>query len=162
MEKTYSRSRMAKLWRNVTIGAALAVTGMVGCGKGEGTTGPVIVPPPATPTGAYTLNSVDAKALPYTMYSDTGYTLQVSSGTLTITAAGKWVSKITTRETVAGNLSTYADSTFGTWTIGAGTANATFLNAETGLTSAVSWTAVDITVNDVDGSVTHKVLYKKN
>ena len=153
---------MQELWRAATVFAVLAVTGMAACSKGEGTTGPVVTPPPATPVGTYALSSIDAKLMPYTMYSDTGYTLELSSGTLSVTTAGRWVSKIVSKETVAGNVSTYSDSTFGTWALGGAAITAVFTNSETNTTSAVTWTAKDVTVNDVDGAVTHKVLYKKN
>lgn len=154
---------MVELWRVAAVCAVLAVTGTAGCSKSEGTTGPVVIPPPATPVGTYTLSTIDAKIMPYTMYTDpAGYTLEIASGTLSVTAAGKWVSKIVSKETVLGNVSTYSDSTFGTWTLSTGTAAGVFLNTETGVNSTVAWTAADITVNDVDGAVTHKVLYKKN
>lgn len=158
----HSRIRMQELWRAATVCAVLAVTGMAGCSKGEGTTGVTVTPPPATPVGTYTLSSVDSKSLPYMMYSDTGYTLELSSGTLSITTGGRWTSKVVSKETVAGNVSTYSDSTFGTWALGTAVTTAVFTNAESGATSAVTWTAKDVTVNDVDGAVTHKVLYKKN
>lgn len=141
---------------------AAAVLSVTACSKSDGVTGPSVAPPPATPVGAYTLSSIDAKTLPYTMFADTGYTLQVSSGTLSVTAAGKWVSKLVSKETVAGNISTYSDSTYGTWTQAVGTTIAVFINAETNITTNVTWTAADVTVNDIDGTITHKVLYKRN
>ena len=151
---------MRELWCIATAAAVLSVTA---CSKGEGTTGPVVIPPPATPTGSYTLSTIDAKVMPYTIFTDpAGYKLEVLSGTLSVTAAGKWVSKIVSRETVSGNVSLYADSTFGTWSLSISPAAGVFLNTETGVNSNVTWTAVDVTVDDVDGAVTHKVLYKKN
>jgi hypothetical protein len=153
---------MRELWRAATICAVLAVTAMSACSKGEGTTGPAVTPPPATPVGTYTLSSIDAKSMPYMMYSDTGYTLELSSGTLSVTTGGRWVSKVVSKETVAGNVSTYTDSTFGTWALGTAATTAVFTNTETSSTSTVTWTAKDVTVNDVDGTVTRKILYKKN
>jgi hypothetical protein len=136
----------------------MVVLGAAAC-KGDGPTGPSV---PATPEGSYSLSTVDAKALPYMMYSDTGYTLEVMSGTLTISAGGKWVAKAVTRETVDGFVSTYSDSTFGTWTQVQGAARATLTNAETNVQSSVTWTASDLTVDDVDGTVTRKVVYRRN
>ena len=158
---------MNELWRVATAVAVLAVTGLSACSKGDSPTSPGggggnTTPPPATPVGAYALNSIDTKTMPYMMFSDTGYTLEVSSGSLSVTAAGKWVSKLVSKETVAGNVSTYTDSTFGSWTLGTSTTTANFTNAETGAVSTVSWTATDVTIKDVDGTVTHTILYKRN
>ena len=136
------------------------VFAITACSKGEGTTG--VAAPPPTPVGNYTLSTIDAKTLPYMMYADTGYTLEVSGGTLAVTTAGKWVSKLTTRETVAGNVSTYSDSTFGTWSLPTGSKIAVFVNTETGVTSNATWTATDVTVNDVDGATTRKIIYRRN
>jgi hypothetical protein len=127
------------------------------CGKGD-STGPNTVP--ATPVGEYTLNLIEQKAMPYTWYADTGYTLEVVSGSISIKANGKWVSKIVSKETVAGFASTYSDSTFGTWTGANGSASLT--NAESSSISAATWTKNDVTVTDVDGTVTRKILYRKN
>lgn len=154
-----ARIRMPQLWR---VGACLAVAVVTACSKGEGPTGPAI---PATPVGTYTLLTIDTKALPYLMYADTGYTLEISSGTLTVTSGARWVSKIVQRETVAGNVSTYSDSTFGTWALPTGSTapgSATFVNAETNASTTVTWTATDITVDDKDGTTTRRVVYRRN
>lgn len=150
-------NRMRQISLAVAAGAVLAIT--AACGKSDGPTGPSV---PATPVGTYSLSTIDAKAMPYTMYADTGYTLVIQSGTLSVTAGGRWVSKIVQVETVAGFPSTYSDSTFGTWSQPVGTTSAVFTNTETKVTSTVSWTSGDITVNDVDGSTTRRVLYKRN
>jgi hypothetical protein len=140
----------------VTLGAL--VTLWLGACSGDGATGPGGIP--ATPEGTYALNTVDSKPLPFMMYSDTGFTLEVTAGSIAITSNGKWVSKITSRETVAGFASTYIDSTWGTWVVAGGTA--TFTNAESQVISNVSWTATEVTVNDVDGTTTRKIVYKKS
>lgn len=128
------------------------------CAGGDGPSGPGGVP--ATPAGEYTLSTVDARALPFTWYSEPDYSLEVMSGTISIKSNGTWVSRIATRETVAGFVSTYNDSTFGTWTAANGAA--TLINAESSVRSSATWTATDVTVNDVDGAVTRKVLYRRN
>jgi hypothetical protein len=96
------------------------------------------------------------------MYTEPDYTLEVISGTLSVTAHGKWVSKSVARETVAGNISTYSDSTFGTWSLLAGATMAAFVNTETTITSNATWTAAEVTVNEVYGTVTRKLVYKRN
>lgn len=151
----------------VTLAALFTLT-LVACSGGDKVTGPSETPAPATPAGAYTLSTVDAKTLPWTMYAATGYTLEIQSATLNVTADGKWVSKSVTRETVDGFVSTYTDSTFGTWAAtGAGASgavkkSATFTNAETLQTSSVTWTATGLTVQQLDGATTHAYAYTRN
>jgi hypothetical protein len=125
------------------------------CSAGDGPGGV-----PATPQGEYTLNMIEQKPLPYAWFTEPDYMLEVTGGTISIKSDGKWVSKITSRETVAGFVSTYTDSTFGTWTSGNGAASLT--NAESSTISSATWTAADVTVTDVDGSTTRKILYRKN
>ncbi len=130
---------------------------LAACGGGDGT-GPNGLP--ATPEGEYTLNLIEQKPLPYAWYSEADYKLEVTGGTISIKSNGKWVSKITSKETVAGFVSTYSDSTFGTWTAANGSASLT--NAESSTISSATWTATDVTVSDVDGTTTRKILYRKN
>ncbi len=153
---------MSEIWRRTVTTAVLLVTLTTACSKGEGATGPVTPPPPPTPVGGYTLRTIDAKVMPYAMYTEPDYTLEVISGTLSVTANGKWVSKSVARETVAGNISTYSDSTFGTWSLLAGATMAAFVNTETTITSNATWTAAEVTVNEVYGTVTRKLVYKRN
>jgi hypothetical protein len=127
------------------------------CGGGDGT-GPGGTP--GTPQGEYTLNMIEQKPLPYAWYTEPDYTLEVTGGSISIKSDGKWVAKITSRETVAGFVSTYNDSTFGTWTSANGSASLT--NAESSTISSATWTAADVTVSDVDGTTTRKILYRKN
>ena len=117
---------------------------------------------PVSPVGTYTISTIDAKALPWTMYADTGYTLEVQTGTLSITADSKWVAKTTTRETVAGFVSIYNDSTFGTWSTSAGGKIGVLTNVESGSTSSVTWTSTVATVVQLDGATSHTIVYAKN
>lgn len=139
----------------------LAAIGMLWLGAcaGESATGPST---PVTPEGSFTLSTIDSKVLPFSMFADTGYTLEVLSGSLTVTPDHRWVSRMTTRETVAGNVSTYSDSTFGTWSATQGSTTASLLNTETNVISNATWTSTDITVTDVDGGVTRRILYLRN
>lgn len=150
--------RRVPFWMTLTTVVALSTAA---CSKGDGVTGPADTAPP-TPVGAYTLSTVDAKALPWTMYADTGYTLAVQGATLVIAANGTWISKVVTQETVAGYVSTYNDSTFGTWTATASTKTAVLTNAETATTSSAVWTATGVSVTQLDGATTHTFAYRKN
>lgn len=158
-----ARSRTSR-WLTLTVAAVLAVT--TAC-AGDGPTAPGDPDgggpgAPATPVGAYAISTVDAKSLPWTMYADTGYTLEVQGGTLSITTDAKWVAKTTTRETVAGFVSVYTDSTFGTWAISSGGKTAVLTNVESGSTSSVTWTSTAATVVQLDGATTHTIVYTKN
>jgi hypothetical protein len=139
----------------------LAAIGMLWLGAcaGESATEPSV---PETPDGSFTLSTIDSKALPYQMFADTGYALEVTSGTLSITPNHRWVARTTTRETVAGNVSTYTDSAFGTWSTTQGSTTASLLNAETSVISNATWTLTDITVTDVTAGVTRRILYLRN
>lgn len=139
----------------------LVAIGMLWLGAcaSESATGPST---PSTPEGSFSLSMIDTKALPYSMFADTGYALDVMSGSLSITPDRKWVSRMTTRETVAGNVSTYSDSAFGTWSTVQGSTSASLLNAETNVISAATWTSTDITVTDVTNGVTRRILYRRN
>ena len=149
--------------RWLTLGAAALLAITTACSGGDKVTAPGTPgPPPATPVGSYTLNTVDAKTLPWTMYADTGYTLEIQSGTLSITVNGKWVSKVVTRETVAGFASTYNDSTFGSWAVATGSTIAVLTNAETNTTSSATWTATEATVVQLDGATSRTIKYRKN
>ncbi|MDA1081207.1 MAG: hypothetical protein O2973_05945 [Gemmatimonadetes bacterium] len=153
-------------WLTLWTAAVLAVTSACSAGKDVtapgGSDNPGGSNGPATPVGSYTLSTVDAKPLPWTMYADTGYTLQLQSGTLAITADGKWVSKVVSLENVAGNLSTYSDSTFGTWTVAPGAKTAVITNVETNSTSSATWTSTAATVVQLDGATSHTIVYTKN
>lgn len=142
----------------------LVAIGMLWLGacSGESATGPSTPVPPATPDGSFTLSMIDSRALPYSMFADTGYTLEVTGGTLSLTPDRKWVSRMTTRETVAGNVSTYSDSTFGTWSMSPGATTASLLNTETNVISNATWTVTDLTVTDVTNGVTRRILYRRN
>jgi hypothetical protein len=147
--------RIARRVRWVTLGAALTL--WLGACSGDSATGPKV---PATPEGNYSLTSVDARAVPYMMYSDTGFTLEVTAGSIAINSNGKWVAKVTSRETIAGYASMYVDSTFGTWTSASGAA--TLINTETQATASATWTATEVTINQVEGTTTRKVIYRRN
>ena len=148
-------ARAGSRWK--TLGAIGTLLLVAACS--DGPTGPSI---PPTPVGTFVLNTIESKALPYAMFADSGYKLEITSGTLAITVNGKWVSKITSRETVVGFASTYIDSSFGTWTVPSGATTAVLINTETNITSNATWTASDVTVNEVDGTIARKIVYRRN
>ena len=78
---------------------------------------------------AIDISTVNAKALPFTIFSDTGgYKWEVTSGSFGLTADGKYTAKWTFRQTIGGRVDTVVDSTFGTWVLSGTTVN--FTNAQ--------------------------------
>ena len=58
-----------------------------------------------------------------------------------------------------------SDSTFGIWALPMGSTapgTATFLNAETNVSTTVTWTATDITIDDKDGAVIRRVVNRRS
>ena len=100
-----------------------------------------------TPEGNYTIGTVNGKAVPAPLFSDTGgYLLEITSGSLSLTADGKYSSVMGFRQTLPGNVSTYTDSTGGTWVRNGG--NVRFTETSTGLTLSAVWTNRLLTVVD--------------
>jgi hypothetical protein len=85
---------------------ALAVVAVAACGD---TTGP------SSPDGDYALSQINGQALPYRMYSDTNFTLDVTRSALSLKADGSFYVTLTSEERVEGYLSTYIDSVGGAW-----------------------------------------------
>lgn len=119
-------------------GVALVVL-LAACGEVTG---------PKSPVGTYALSSVDAKPLPATMYADTGYTVEVTAGTIALTADLKYTSSVTTRETVDGNVSTYIDRFSGTWAQAGSTIT---LTPTRGPTQSATLSGTRLTVTQSDG-----------
>jgi hypothetical protein len=100
-----------------------------------------------SPEGNYTIATVNGKPVPAPLFSDTGgYTLEITSGLLTLTSDGKYSSVMGFRQTLPGAVSTYSDSTGGTWLRTGG--NVQFTETSTGFTVAAVWTNGRITVTD--------------
>lgn len=148
-------------WKALVTATIIVQTACAGGSDGKTglPTGPDGPGAASTPVGEYALSTIDAQPMPYKMYDAPGYTLEILSGTISIMANGKWVSRLNSRETVDGFASAYNDSTFGTWTGAAGSASLT--NQETNVVSSATFTQTEITVTDVDGTTKRKSLYRK-
>ena len=100
-----------------------------------------------TPEGSYTIATVNGKAVPAPLFADTGgYMLEITSGALSLTSDGKYSSVMGFRQTLPGVVSTYSDSTGGTWVQSGG--NVQFTETSTGLVLTAVWTSGRITVTD--------------
>jgi hypothetical protein len=70
---------------------------------------------PTSPDGDYALSQINGKGLPYRMYSDTNFTLDVTRSALSLKTDGTFYVTLTSEERVEGFLSTYVDSVGGVW-----------------------------------------------
>ncbi len=133
---------------------------LAACG-GDSLIGPVTpVPSPNDPVvGAFTLTTVNAMALPFTLFNDSGFVLEITSSTVAMQPGGQFVMAMTTRETVVGFPSTFADTTRGTWTQNAG---AVRLTATTGETAAASWDGVQLSFPMDSDSRVLALVYRKD
>ena len=123
------------------LAALAAVVGVVACGDSTGPNGQ------KSPAGNYTIATVNGKAVPAPIFSDTGgYMLEITSGRLSLTGDGKYSSVVAFRQTLPGNVSSYTDSTGGTWVQTGGTVQ--FTETSTGMTGSATWAGGQITFVD--------------
>lgn len=126
-------------------------------------TGPSNSPPPPSGTdpvaGGFTLTTVNALALPFTLFNESGYVLQMTSSTLALESNGQYILAATTRETVAGFPSTFVDTMRGTWTQNA--ASVTLTQSGTAPTTAV-WNGTTLSFPYLAESGVVAVVYTKN
>ena len=95
-----------------TLALALVVTALAACGS-DSPSGPSTV---NSPEGNYTISTINGKAVPMAVFSDTGgYKLEVLTGTLGVQSGGKYSVVTNYRQTIAGIVSTYSDSSGGNW-----------------------------------------------
>jgi hypothetical protein len=151
--------RISSRVRRVTVLAAMvtAVGAMVACGS-DSATGPNN---DNSPLGAYALASIGGKTAPVTMYSDTNYLLVISAGTLDVKSDGSWLAVTTTRETVLNHLSTYIDSTRGTWANGTGSGAIVFTNNDDRSVANATWGGGKLSLLQGTGADTMTVVYSK-
>lgn len=140
-------SRARPSTRHLTIGRARAlaafavIVAIVACSDSSG---PAVQ---KSPEGNYAITSVNGKAVPAPLFSDTGgYMLEITSGSLSLTSDGKYSSVMGFRQTLPGAVSTYSDSTGGTWVRTGG--NVQFTETSTGFMLSAVWTNGRITVTD--------------
>ncbi|HWJ12106.1 MAG TPA: hypothetical protein VNS10_00115 [Gemmatimonadaceae bacterium] len=95
-----------------TLAVALVAAILTACGS-DSPSGPGTA---TSPEGNYTISTINGKALPMAVFSDTGgYKLEVLTGTLGVQGGGKYSVVTNYRQTIAGIVSTYSDSSGGNW-----------------------------------------------
>ena len=95
-----------------TLAVALVAIALAACG-GDSPSGPSTA---TSPEGNYTISTINGKGVPMAVFSDTGgYKLEVLTGTLGVQTGGKYSVVTNYRQTIAGIVSTYSDSSGGNW-----------------------------------------------
>jgi len=153
------------------LGLAMAAAAVEACSGGASPTAPTQPTKPTQPTqptpldttalfGNYLLSSVNTKALPVTILSDSLYSLDVMSATVALTAGTQFVIAMTTRETVDGHPSTYVDSASGTWTLHDSTL--TLTNKADGTVVTANWDGTHLTLVQKDDTATDSYVYMRS
>lgn len=113
---------------------------------------------PVSVTGEYQLSMVNGKALPYRLFSDVGYTVDVTRSSLSLKADGSFLAALTSEERVEGNLSVYVDTAGGRWLQ---TGNTIKFTTTDSLKSTGTWTGKTLSVIDSGFVVPVVYLYAK-
>jgi len=146
------------LRRAASLPFLLATTVLLAACAGSPTS-PGTQPPPPTPPavvdstmipGSYGLSTVNTKALPVVILSDSLYKLEVISAAATMTSGHHFTLAITTRETVDGNVSIYTDTVAGTWSVSGLTI--TLVSAADGSVATATWDATHLVVTQMDAT----------
>ena len=90
--------------------ALLIVPMMIACSDDDDATGIT-----GDIAGTYTLRTINGQNLPFTLITQTGYTLEVISDQYALNGDGTFSSAVTFRETENGAVTTSTDSYTGTW-----------------------------------------------
>lgn len=146
-----------RVFRQTYIVGALAL--LAACND-AGVTNPDPPAPSSTDpvAGTFALATVNAQPVPFALFVETGFRIDLTQSTLTLQTGGQFVLAITTVETVAGFASTFADTTRGTWTQAAGNVA---LNATGGDAAAATWDGRQLGFQlDYEGSAL-AVVYRK-
>lgn len=147
---------LKKLAYVATMIASVAIA--AACGGSESPSGPGNNPTgPTTPVGAWAIATVNAKSLPFTMFTDTNYLYEVTGGTFSFTSDGKYSRTITYRQTIPGNVSIFVDSSSGTWVLSASKLTITD-GADSSLDSA-TFASGKLTFVETSGAATNTFVY---
>jgi hypothetical protein len=160
--RTNGVTRMTKR----TIAIVLTVL-LAACGASDGS--PVAPGSPGTPSsglpqtnplGTYNVSSINAKPLPVAIFTDSNYTYEVTAGTMSLAADGSYLSKLTSRQTIAGRVDVFLDSTFGKWKLSG--AILTFTNGQdTTSIDHATWegNSGTLTFVEAEGKTTNTYVY---
>ena len=108
-----------RVFGKVCAAALLALT--AACG-GDG------VSEPASVAGTYTLQSVNGGPLPFVIFDESGYKLEITAASYVLTSAGTFTNSATFRETEGGAVTTLTETFTGRYAVSASTI--TFTDAD--------------------------------
>lgn len=135
-----TRGRRTRVRRSLASLATLTAVVFAGA-CGDSSTAPKGPSPNDPAAGRFTLLTVNAKPVPFTIFNATGYKLDFTAASLSLLADGKYVMAQTTVETVAGFASTFQDTLRGTWTQNVGSI---VMKGEDGSNAPATWDGRDI------------------
>lgn len=153
---TLSRLTTNRARRSGLVLAFASLAALGACGS-DSPAGPSTPAAPTTPVGSYTISTVNGKGLPVALFAEATYTYEVTNGTLSLTKDGKYSVVTTFRQTLPGSVSTFVDSTGGTWVL-TGT-NVQMTNGQDGSLDTAAWDKGNLTFVEVDGKVTTTFVY---
>ena len=151
-----SRLTIDRARRSGFVLAFASLAALAACGS-DSSTGPSGPPVPTTPIGSYTITTVNGKGLPVALFAEATYTYEITNGTLALTSGGKYSVVTTFRQTLPGSVSTFVDSTRGTW-VQTGS-NIQLTNGQDGSLDTATWDKGILTFVEVDGKVTTTYVY---
>jgi|SRR5678815_3883324 len=153
---TLSRLTIDRARRSGFVLAFASLAALAACGS-DSSTGPSGPAVPTTPVGSYTITTVNGKGLPVALFAEATYTYEITNGTLALLSGGKYSVVTTFRQTLPGSVSTFVDSTGGTW-VQTG-ANIQLTNGQDGSLDTATWDKGILTFVEVDGKVTTTYVY---
>lgn len=150
-----------KLLRRVRTVTAVTVVvafgALQGCGS-DALTGPNGEKLPSNFLGSYDASAINDKVLPVAIFSEPDYTYERVSATVTIALDGSYSAKMTSRQTVAGKVDLFVDSTGGTWAL-SGT-HITFTDGADASIDNAEWSdAGTLTFAEMEGAATNTYVY---
>ena len=137
-------------WRFPAI--VLAATIAIACG-GDTASGPN-----ASPVGNFQLAKFNGKALPTTVFQDTGFMDVLTAGSLILSGDGTYLATISVDETIEGHLSTYVDTGSGKWSQAGAVMD--FVGPDS-VHQAASWDGASITLSDTTARPTSTMVFTK-
>ena len=139
------------------VAATIAIVAAAACG-GDSPSGPGSAD--SSPAGSYAIATVNASPLPFTMFSDTNYLYEVTSGSLTLTADGRYQNVMSFRQTIPGNVSLFVDSTSGNWVLSGATVTLTDVADST--VDSATFAAGKLTFTESNGAATNVFVYTRS
>ena len=153
-QHTTSRWTIRRARTLAQVAGFIGLVASAACG-GDGPT----QPSGPTPSGNYSITTVNGHALPVAVAQDASYMYEVTNGTLALTTDGKFSIVTTYRQTIPGNVSMFVDSTGGTWTQSGTTI--TLTNTADGTTDTGTWATTQLRSSRRSTKVTTTSVYTK-